>query len=523
MPKRKNVSTLQRLCQENVARTMERVWFRDYRENYLSDGLLQELFLLMGEEHLLTPAVLDTFFVPQLRKLQLSICSTLVNETVVQAIAVRCKNLSSLDLQKCHQISANALVDLMKALPCLKELNLSETQCNTEVLSAVGSCCRHLRQLDITACERLAPDALFYLAYDPTTGSFCCPKLEGLKLWKMEARTPGDLIGALAFLLLALPLLRVLANGLLAEAVRLIHSGQFNSVPVPSGFPSLQELVQSRKSTHMNEGNTRLTWALTEMYDFNESSLPAISTACPYLQDVTVFLEDRSRFARNFLSCRHLAHLTLICTERRDLRDLLPLTASLGAQLETLSIQGFFFEEELSFRTLLSHCRNLVLFSASFLPFRRRSRGRQPNMEAIGWDLRVTPYELPQLYGFYLLPSDIDTPMTAQQAEILRSILVSLLKHSPCLEDVTLVSVPFSLDAVFEKVLELPGPALLNLHELSLIDNEVSPSTIHLLLSADNQLARLKLSGCPNIHASDYDALLQRVSRECFELNIVWD
>lgn len=428
-----------------------------------------------------------------------------------------------LDLQKCRQIPPSALVDLIKVLPGLKELNLSETQCNADVLSAVGSCCPRLRQLDITDCQGLSPDSLFYLAYDPTTGSFGCPALQELKLCEMEPRDPLHLIGALAFLLLALPLLRLLVHDLLAEAVRLIHSEQFQGAQVPPGFPSLQALARFRVSSPGNAGNARVTLALVEIYDINESSLPVLCTVCPYLQDVIVFLEDNPGFAQNFLPCRYLTHLTLICSERRDLWDLLPLTASLGAQLQTLSIGGFFFEEELSFQTLLSHCRNLLRFSASFLPLGRSSHGRQSDIESVGWDLRVTPYQLPWLTDLYLLPSDADTPMPTPQAEILRSILVSLLRHAPCLEVVTLVSVPFSLDPVFAKALEPPGRALRSLRELSLTDDDVSLPTIHSLLSADNQLSALKLSRCLSLLPSDHEALLQRVSRECLALKLVWD
>ncbi|KAJ7317334.1 hypothetical protein JRQ81_003496 [Phrynocephalus forsythii] len=520
MPKRKNVRSLQRLGLESVARNTERIWFRDYRDNYLgkynvSSFLLQELLLLMRQEDLLTPALLDTFLVPQLTELQLRICSDLVNETVAQAIAARCK--------KCDQIPATALADLIKVLPCLQELNLSETQCNTQVLSAVASSCRRLRHLDITDCKGLGPESLFYLAYDPAAGSFCCPKLEGVKLCEMEARTHHHLIWALAFLLLALPLLKLLVHDLLAEAVRLIHSQQFHGVQVPPGFPSLEELARSRTSASRDGGNAPLTLALTEMYDINESSLPALSTVCPALQDVIVFLEDAPGFAQNFLSCRHLTNLTLICTERRDLWDLLPLTASLGGQLQTLTLGGFFFTEELSFQTLLNHCRNLVRFSASFLPLGRPSHGRQPDIDSAGWDFRITPYEMPQLRDFYLLPSDMVTPMPAPQAEILRSILVSLLRYSLRLENLTLASVPFPLEAVFRKALEPPGVALRNLRQLALIDDDVSLATVQLLLSADNQLSRLQLNRCLGLHQSDYEALLERVDRERFELTIAWE
>uniref|UniRef100_A0A8C5SDM1 Uncharacterized protein n=1 Tax=Laticauda laticaudata TaxID=8630 RepID=A0A8C5SDM1_LATLA len=87
-------------------------------------------------------------------------------------------NLSLLYLQRCSRIPSDALVDLIESLPSLKKLDLSDTQCNTQVLSAVGSTCRHLCELNISDCKRLSPDSLFHLAYDVTAGSFSCQGLQ---------------------------------------------------------------------------------------------------------------------------------------------------------------------------------------------------------------------------------------------------------------------------------------------------------------------------------------------------------
>uniref|UniRef100_A0A8C5SFQ5 F-box/LRR-repeat protein 15-like leucin rich repeat domain-containing protein n=1 Tax=Laticauda laticaudata TaxID=8630 RepID=A0A8C5SFQ5_LATLA len=193
MPKRKAARPLRALCLENVAANMQLLWAKDYAErsldehrfryllgpfNDLAGCLVRELIDFMGIKRRVTRPVLHLLLVPQLTELDLGRCSQLVTKDVAQMISSRCKNLSLLYLQRCSRIPSDALVDLIESLPSLKKLDLSDTQCNTQVLSAVGSTCRHLCELNISDCKRLSPDSLFHLAYDVTAGSFSCQGLQ---------------------------------------------------------------------------------------------------------------------------------------------------------------------------------------------------------------------------------------------------------------------------------------------------------------------------------------------------------
>ncbi|XP_053110557.1 uncharacterized protein LOC128326851 [Hemicordylus capensis] len=537
MPKRRSVLPLQRLCLENVAEHMQPIWAKDYTDRYLDEYhfrflmgpfselagcLVQELLQLMGKSRRLTRAMLHLLLVPHLTELSLRTCPKLVSQAIARIITVRCKNLSFLDLQGCSRVPTTALVDLLEGLPCLTKLDLSETQCDTHVLSAVGSCCRRLRELDISECKRLSPASLLHLAYDPTVGSFCCPMLRVLSVDGLE---PGahsqDLVLALAFLLLALPSLKLLAHDLVAKAVCLIHNQQFSSARVAPGFPSLEELVRCRPATPGAEEGSGLKLPLEQISVVWEPFMPTLCAVCPHLVEVTVFLGDGPGLGQAFLSWKHLAHLTVNCTERRDLRELLPVVGSLGPQLQSLSLGGFSLEDELSFHTLLGQCPGLRNFSASlFSPVGRGLNRGEP--EAEDWGLWLTVPEFSQLRTFSLLLSGIDQPLPSRHTAVLRASLRSLLRHSPCLESLDLVALPFSLDGVLQEVLEPPGTALARLRELSLAQGKVSSPTIHRLLSSDNQLSYLNLDGCPDITQRDYDKLLGRVSREGLELHIVW-
>ncbi|KAJ7327331.1 hypothetical protein JRQ81_017090 [Phrynocephalus forsythii] len=532
MPRRKSVQSLQKLCLENVAGNMQGLWAKDYTENYLDEyqfcyiegpfsqlaaSLVHELLRLKGKR--LTRAMLHLLLVPQLTELSLRACPKLVNNAIAQMITLRCKNLSSLDLEGCSRIPISALVNLMEGLPRLTKLYLEETQCNTQVLSAVGSCCRRLRELNISGCKRISSESLFHLAFDPTAGTFCCPDLQILSVDGLESKPYcDDLLWALAFLLLALPSLVFLENEFVAEAVCLIHDRQFEGAQVPAGFPSMQELVRRKMSAAFGaEPEGQLTLPLREVLEVSEPFLPSVRAVCPHLAKTAVLMEEHPGLNPGFLlPWRQLTDLTLDCWDMKALADLLPLTASLGAQLQALSVDGFSLGEGPCVAILLSHCPNLQKFSASLFYSTRLSGGQG----GTGWDAALAPCQFPQLRDVILSFSDVDDSVPPPQVPALRASLACLLARSPCLESVLLTCLPFSLDSLLQEVLE--DTSLPCLGYLALVKCEVSSPTVHRLLSLDNPLNKLVLEECPDIHRKDYAELLRRVRRERLDLQVTW-
>ncbi|XP_078241306.1 uncharacterized protein LOC144586641 [Pogona vitticeps] len=540
MPKKKTVESLQKLCLKNVAEHMECFWVKDYTtDSYLegnhcrytvgpfsvlADALLQELIQLLEDDQRLTSPLLCSLLQPQLTELDLSSCPNLVSRTTVHIISVRCKNLSSLVLHGCSHIPADALANLLGGLPCLLKLDISNTQCDTSVLSTIRSCCWRLRELNISGCGRLSPDSFLHLAYDSDTNSLCCPGLKRLYMEGLDPATNGeDLVWALVFMLLALPSLKCVVHDSVAEAVCLIYDQQFEGARIPPRFPSLEKLAECRRSAYSSKGRSQLILALTQIYYVPVSSVPKINAVCPSLSEICVALTENLAFNPCLLPWRHLVRLTVSCMEVQDLRELLAVTQSLGPQLQFLALDGFSLEDESSFQTLLSHCPNLQEFWVSFHSPRRDGCALQPNTEAICWDPSSLPdHSLPQLNNLTLIHSDVENALPLKHAVLLRQCLISLLRHSPNLESLCLASLPFSLDDVFQTVLAPPGTSLLHLCKLSLVEAEVSSPTIGLLLSSKNELACLELDTCLNISETEYSELLRKVSEKRLDVHVSW-
>ncbi|XP_044281411.1 uncharacterized protein LOC123021071 [Varanus komodoensis] len=536
MPKRKTASSLKGLCLEKLAAIMQhfstKIYTKSDMQRYhtcsmegpfreLAGSVVQELLQLLRKRNRLAYPVLCWLLVPQLVELDLDSCPELVSKDVAAIVTGRCTNLSTLTLRNCSLVSPDILLDLVKGLPRLLKLDLSNTQCDIHVLAAVGACCQQIRELNISCCKRLPPSALLHLAYDLQGHSFLCPALEKLTaLYLGPGMTRKELVSALAFVLLALPSLKVFFQENLAEALCMVHLQNFASAQIAPGFPSLDKLVQNRLSTHTNGRRSHLTLPLKEIREITEPYLRGVSAVCPDLEVVTVLIRDGPSWAQILLSWRHVTQLNVCCKGARDLRQLLPVLKCLGTQLESLSFSVFSLEDELAFPLLLSHCPNLQKMSTSLFPPLRCDCSREPDAEALGWDFQLAASKFPPLCDLDLCYYDTGHPLPAQHAEVLRRTLVALLKQSPGLERLRLFGLPFSLDEVFAEVLEPPNTALVQLQELSLMNNKLSVHTIHQLLSSENQLRYLTLQACSDIHKVEYEELSKRIWSERLDLFI---
>ncbi|XP_067153347.1 uncharacterized protein [Apteryx mantelli] len=546
MPRRKEVPALSSLCLQSLVGHMQSVWVKDYSENYLDEyhfryvmgpfnelagGLVQDLIRLLGESRRLTRAALHLLLVPHLQELSLRSCPGLVSNAIGQLVAVRCKSLSSLDLHGCSRVSADVLVDLLEGLPLLSKLGLAETQANVQVLSAVGSCCKRLQELDVSHCKKVSPRALLHLAYDPLAGALCCPALRVLLARDLDAAEGCDMTAALAFLLLALPRLEFLAHGAVPDALCLIHTRQLGGTESAPGFPSLEELAQRRWRGAADR--PWLTLPLRRVEEVGEPFLATLCAVCPDAEEVSVWLGTgagpaATTAAWDGLCWSRLAHLTLTCAGQRGwaLGLVLPLARSLGPRLRTLALHGFCCEDELSLGALLGSCPDLHAFSADLHPPPApppAGPAGDPPAEPLRWDADLLPHGFPQLRRFSLALAGASSPFPAQHSLVLRATLASLLCRSPRLQSLSLLCVPFPLDAVFEAALAAPGPPLLELRELSLAGSQVSGRTVWLLLAADSRLRSLDLSHCQDIHRRDYDCFLQAVRKQRLDLDITWE
>ncbi|XP_030804340.1 uncharacterized protein LOC115903776 [Camarhynchus parvulus] len=377
MPQRRAVPTLTSLCLQSLAQHMQSLWAKDYSDNYLDEyefrflvgpfndlacGLVQELLRLLGTSRRLSRAALHLLLLPHLRQLSLTSCPALANNALGHLIVLRCQALSVLELAGCGRLSPSVLVDLAEGLPRLSRLGLAHTQANLQVLSAVGSCCHHLRELDVTGCRKVTPRALRHLAYDPAERSPGCPRLRVLLARDLEHAGDGDTVAAVAFLLLALPCLEVLAHGALPDALRLLHSGQLGGTEDSEGFPSLEELARGRGAA------APLTLPLRQLEEVEEDALSTVHAVCPQAEEVSMWLGDNPGPSglRELPGWNCLSRLTLGCSGRhgRALAELLPLAQGLGTRLRALTLHGFTCRDPLSLPALLASCPGLQSFSA---------------------------------------------------------------------------------------------------------------------------------------------------------------
>ncbi|XP_075276309.1 uncharacterized protein LOC142361375 [Opisthocomus hoazin] len=537
MPRRKEVPALGSLCLQSLARHMQSVWAKDYSENYLDEyqfrfvmgpfndlagSLVQELIRLLGESRRLTRAALHLLLLPHLRELSLRPCPGLASNAIGQLVALRCQSLSSLDLHGCGRLSPGALVDLAEGLPQLRRLALAETQADVRVLSAVGSCCRRLRELDVSRCRKVSPRALRHLAYDPLARCPGCPALRVLLARGLEP--DGDVAAVLAFLLLALPRLEFLAHGAVPDALRLLHARQLDPAADAEGFPSLEELARRRGAA---PGGPPLTLPLRHVEEVEEPALAAVQAVCPHAEEVSMWLGDGAGAAGGWglQGWGRLARLTLGCGGRRSWRlaEVLPLARSLGPRLQTLALHGFCCRDELALAALLAACPALRAFSAELHAPPDADPDGEPAAEPPRWDTDLLPHALPQLHSFSLALAGSADAFPAQHGLALRATLASLLCRAPRLQTLRLLAVPFPLDSVFETVLATPGLPLLELRELSLAESRVSARTVWLLLASEGRLRRLDLSHCRDVHRRDYDGFVQAVRKRRLDLDIAWE
>ncbi|XP_069488533.1 uncharacterized protein [Ambystoma mexicanum] len=546
MPKKKEAQSLKATCLNSIAQNMQTLWLKDYVDNYIDEynflyiigpfnelagALVQELLLLLGESRRLTRASLHLLLLPHLTDLSLRSGSGLVSNAITQLVTARCKNLSSLDLHGCNRVPSAALVDLLEGLPRLTKLVLSDTQCNTLVLSAVCTTCKVLRELDISHCKKVVWSSLFHLVYDQTQQAFGCSKLRVLVMVGIEPRMQvEEFIQAVAFVLLVLPGLEYLDNSCVMEALCLIHKQEFEGIRSLDGFPSFLEIANNRKSIHVDDGDPRIVLSLKRVNEVDEHLLPMFSSLCQRAVEVVISLSDQPVLGWTSTSWSHLTHLTVHCTGHhgRPLSQMLPVLGGISAQLKLLSLNSFLYDDAFSFCAILNMCPNLRVLEMHLNPpanslHAAQDIGQQdPEAEPFNADLRLIQQDFTHLRRLSVLLSNATGPLPLQHTVMLGATLSALLRRSPKLENVSLLCLPCSLDRVFQSVLEPPTSALMRLRELSLCQSRVSRSTVHSLLNATNHLSSLNLSLCPDIHRKDYDVFLKTVQKRRYDLNISW-
>ncbi|KAG5841007.1 hypothetical protein ANANG_G00194990 [Anguilla anguilla] len=575
--------SLASLCLWSLAENMKNVWTKDYTQKYMDQycfryvmgpfnmlpgDLVEELLSILSSRSLLTRGALHLLLLPQLQRLSLAACSSLVTPNLCHLIGVRCPSLLCLDLSGSQQLCSPVLCELIGGLPALRSLSLAGTQCDGHVVGTAAARCPALRHLDVSRCHRLAP-GLLSLAYRPGAGP------DGRQARRRHGPGPAQLAGpghrvreeeedrawVAAFLLLALPLLpgrRWRSWGGLPPHRRAgFRPG--DGLAARAGVPGLGEGMASEdededeeeageaeealrknggRNTSRSEGQSgagegdpkkQVTLCLQEAQGVTVGALREVGQMCPNLRSLALVGEEGAgrhgaRAMGQWAGQLHGLSLQLA----GGLREALPLVQAVGASLASLTLEGIRMDGNASFLQLLRACPKLkALHVHTEPPSSTEEEEEEAEEEAVEANLRDAPC-LPLLQSLklnFLLDQGQKRPVMSWRA--LRWVLVALLGGSPLLEKVSLAACPCPLDDVFLAVHRRPpapsGPApLQRLRDLSVIRCDVSEEMVQLLVSSVNRLSFLDLSGCWPVTASCIVQLQWMATRRCYPLTVVW-
>jgi hypothetical protein len=139
-----------------------------------------------------------------LRHLSLKDCEY-ESDAPILALAPHCSNLRTLELQYLgEEVSQEALVELVRHLPCVEELNLHDARHSDPVMKAIATHCRHLRVFHLRFAVGYTEDGVMAVAE-------ACTQLQQLVVLPDNSVLTSS---ALQFLRALRPGLRVVHNTL---------------------------------------------------------------------------------------------------------------------------------------------------------------------------------------------------------------------------------------------------------------------------------------------------------------------
>lgn len=152
----------------------------------LPDSVKAHLLRLLGRRSALSVAILRSLLYPKLRELNLS--DTFVDDDVLDSVTI-CKWLQSLDLRnRDHRetvCTSKPLEELFQCLPLLQVLEMTNCDAVTDaVVVTLSENCPYLKQLDIGGCSRITDTALVALATH--CGKITCLNVSRTKITDMS-------------------------------------------------------------------------------------------------------------------------------------------------------------------------------------------------------------------------------------------------------------------------------------------------------------------------------------------------
>ncbi|XP_059471595.1 uncharacterized protein LOC132194378 [Neocloeon triangulifer] len=168
-----NLKSLKDLCLENVARNMDKIWCKDYVENWCGQTLtfflgpfellagrcIFELMELLRSKNCLHFRYLPTLVTGNLAALNLKNFKNI--NRILTPIKHRCQNnLRILNLENCLGMTEAILSSALEGLKRLEELNLKSTGVSNNILETIGLCAFPLRYLQLSDNEKITNEGI---------------------------------------------------------------------------------------------------------------------------------------------------------------------------------------------------------------------------------------------------------------------------------------------------------------------------------------------------------------------------
>ncbi|XP_064086042.1 uncharacterized protein LOC135201085 [Macrobrachium nipponense] len=529
MPQHRPPGTLKQQCIRNIARNMDKLWARDYVQNWHEQS--KTLSFVLGPFEDLPGTVVELLIeelvnTKRLRKHHLQILLVyhlerfvLRKETdfekAITLLLSRCKNLRHIGLRS-SSLPCRLLTKVFMSLEHLQTVDLSQTSISEVTLATMGENCKNVRILnlsDSSATDKGIAGLIHGHHCPPTRDPFettaLSRKLIHLNVYGSHVTSSG-VLAALVYM----PSLQELNHSELLASIARLSSSDLE----------LHLFKEYRKIGLDENPVLNLRRLQCDEYGFNMSGIccdaSLISfgvTMCPLVHSINFgdLISVRSESLLPLLQLNEIDDLTLYFEEKEEVdfyEHILPLLLKFGPGLRKLHLRSV---HKVNLKVIGCLCNELQLLRLmSNCYYCDRNPG-----EAFSSLSKVQP-------SFqHLKIISVDNEVGGNLHEHMKAQIpvdsIRLLLQSPCLEEISLID----QDGLTDEVLmacarETKLPKLKEVQFV--VCNNLTVTSIWEVMHLKNPMSTLRLIDCKQITVNDYKDLTTYVKRNKFALDVLW-
>lgn len=401
------------------------------------------------------------------------------------------QRLTKLNIAMCNQVSARMLANLVGALPNVQSLNLQQTKCNDQVLGAIASSCRQLRELNVLGCPISDMGVMsLVVAFNPDQ-----PKCE--KLLKLDISSTAVTSKGASIALTNLKQLRFLVYPDMCDVLyRLHHSHQAEDEVAKEKQHNLRLLTVSFLKSNLGPV---------------EKTVEVSCAFCPYITEVNFIHGVTNESLLYLSSLEHLRVLYLANCDEESItfeEGLVPLLQMRGEQLHEISLYEI---NNVDIGVIGACCPNLRKFTSLIAGFKNAKFPMHSHPEILMLSHHKPFTKLTHLKILLHTPEKFFPP----------EYLKSLLCNAKQITEVQLAFIETLTDSILEDVLNVNQ--LEHLETLTLENcDKVTVAPMLLLLEGPNDLTHLTLKRCKEITLQNFEYLADLAKSNQYDLEILW-